>query len=153
MVIWHQENISATRMDYLFFNLSSIYKRLRICDQYIRLIWIGNGCILVRNNLMNQKANSLDLDQTKYMFQLIWIYTVRSRYKTLWNKELNSFHMENLVTWNLHVSWIFGFDASTTKFSQNNDSWHPAFIGACIHVHTNVRHAEWSFSIDLKQRN
>jgi hypothetical protein len=32
--------------------------------------------ILVRNN-MNQKANSLDPDQTAWIFQLIWIYTVR----------------------------------------------------------------------------
>jgi hypothetical protein len=36
---------------------------------------------LVRNNLTNQKANSLDPDQTDGMCRLIWISTVRPRNK------------------------------------------------------------------------
>jgi hypothetical protein len=38
-----------------------------------RLIWICPGIILVRNNLLNEEANSLDPDQMARMFRLIWI--------------------------------------------------------------------------------
>jgi hypothetical protein len=36
------------------------------------LIWICTGCILVKNNLMNLKVNSLDPDQTAPICKLIW---------------------------------------------------------------------------------
>jgi hypothetical protein len=40
-----------------------------------RLIWIYTVRFLVRNNLMDLKANSVDPDQTARMCMLIWIYT------------------------------------------------------------------------------
>ncbi len=44
---------------------------------------ICTGSILVRNNLMNQKANSVDPDQMARMCRLIWINIVCPRNKGL----------------------------------------------------------------------
>jgi hypothetical protein len=41
-----------------------------MCEQFV-----------VRNNLINQKANSADPDQMAWMCWLIWIYTVHPCYK------------------------------------------------------------------------
>jgi hypothetical protein len=39
---------------------------------------------LLGYGISDQKANSADLDQVAWMFWLIWIYTVRTRYKGLY---------------------------------------------------------------------
>jgi hypothetical protein len=51
-----------------------------------------NVCLLVRNNLMNLRANSLDPDQLAQMCRLIWIYTgeqCRSRADSTQPTDLN----------------------------------------------------------------
>jgi len=66
-VIYAQSNNKQFNFDPFL----DIYAYLRMCDQCrsrsagtSRLIRICTGRILIRNNLMNQKANSLDPDQT-----------------------------------------------------------------------------------------
>jgi hypothetical protein len=54
-------------------------------DQLAHLIWIYTRRILVRNNLMNQNANSLDPNQTAQ--------TVRNR-----NKGVSMQEMVNLIS-------------------------------------------------------
>jgi hypothetical protein len=66
--------------------LYSIYMQFNTCASSVLpdqlaypcfLIRICTGRILVRNNLINLKVNSVDYDQPARMCQLIWIYSVR----------------------------------------------------------------------------
>jgi hypothetical protein len=73
-----------------YLTLYCIYTRFNTCATSVNPnqlahpyhpIWICTGRILVRNNLMNLKANCVDPDQMAQMCQLIWIYNVRPRNK------------------------------------------------------------------------
>jgi hypothetical protein len=75
----------TTECEYVYLNLYSIYMPFVTWvttidpDQLVHLcclIWIFTFPFLVRNSLMNLKANSVDSDQTAQIWRLIWIFTV-----------------------------------------------------------------------------
>jgi hypothetical protein len=73
--------------------LSSIYTHFYVCATSVdsdqpahscHLIRICTGHILVRNNLVNHRTNSLDPDQMAWMFWLIWIKLFANAIKVIY---------------------------------------------------------------------
>jgi hypothetical protein len=66
---------------------------------------------LIKNNLMNQKANSADPDKITWMCQLIWIYTVHFLVrKNLMNQNAKGADPDQeTVDMLVNIPWIKGF--------------------------------------------
>jgi hypothetical protein len=89
-IVYIEERVKTLKLTPFFTACTPLYVCAISVDpaHLSRLIWICTGRMLVRNNLINQKANSADPDQTCRLWQLIWIYTVCPCYKGMYMEEM-----------------------------------------------------------------